>query len=70
MNYNRDLYKAIITNVVLRNNSLASSESILANVYKRKPIMEVWVDLSQNNVIKVLDMPEKIKYDGIPVAVF
>jgi len=68
--YSPNLYKVIITKAEIRGGAEATGKEILTSVYMREPIIEVWVDLSTHSVIKVLDMPEEIKYQGIPVAVF
>ncbi len=68
--YNRNLYKVIITKADMRESMDASGKEILTSVYLREPIVEVWVDLSTHTVIKVMDMPEEIKYQGVPVAVY
>ena len=47
-----------------------TGKEILTLVYLREPIVEVWVDLSTHAVTKVLDMPEEIMYQGVPVAVY
>lgn len=68
--YDQSLYKVIITKADMRDGTDATGKEILMSVRLREPVVEVWVDLSARTVIKVLDMPEEIKYQGIPVAVF
>ena len=68
--YNPDLYKVIFTKADIRSGGTAAGKAILSSVCLRQPVVEVWVDLSANAVIRVLEMPEEIKYEGIPVAVF
>ena len=48
----------------------AAGKEILTSVYLREPVAEVWINLSTNTVISVLEMPEEIKYEGIPVSVY
>jgi len=68
--YNQNLYKVILTKADMRDGMNVSGKEILTSVYLREPIAEVWVNLSAYAVIKVLDMPEEIKYQGVPVAVY
>ena len=68
--YDQNLYKVIITKAAVREGAEATGKEILTSVYLREPIAEVWVDLSARTVIRVLDMPEEIKYQGVPVAVY
>ena len=69
-NYDRNLYKVIFTKAYMRSGVRAEGRNILLSVYLREPIVEVWIDLSLQTVIKILDMPEEIMYKGIPVAVY
>ena len=69
-NYDRNLYKVILTKADIRDGKAATGKDILTSVYMREPILEVWVDLSTNTVIKILEMPTEIKYKGIPGAVY
>ena len=68
-NYDDNLYKIIITRVITRSDGV-SIENLLTNVHTREPIIEIWIDLSEQSVIKILDMPEVVRYEGIPVAIF
>ena len=68
-NYNNNLYKVIITRVITRDNNIPI-ESLLTNVHTREPLVEVWVDLSTQSIIQILDMPENLMFEGIPVAIF
>ena len=68
--YDPNLYKVIITKADTWNGAEATGKEILTSVCMREPIAEVWVDLSASAIIKVLDMPEEIKYQGVPVAVY
>ena len=69
-NYNANLYKVIITKITTRNNNTVSASDLLTNVYAREAIAEVWVDLSKQQVTQILDMPQTIRYDGIPTAIY
>ena len=54
----------------MRDGAEAAGKDILTSVYLREPVAEIWVDLSARTVIKVLNIPEDVKYQGIPVAVY
>jgi protein-S-isoprenylcysteine O-methyltransferase Ste14 len=69
-NYDTNHYKVIVTKVELRDNNARSTGEVLKNVHTREPIIEVWVNLPKETVTKILEMPEKIKYEGIPVSVW
>lgn len=69
-NYDQNIYKVIFTKVDIRSNKDVSGIDIIANVEKREPLVEVWVNVADHKVIKILDMPEYIKYQNIPIAVY
>lgn len=69
-NYNKNLYKIIFTKAELRTNSDVKGKDIILNVVQRIPLAEVWIDAANHKVVKVLEMPAKIMYDYIPVAVY
>ncbi|MCL2201940.1 MAG: hypothetical protein FWB75_08235 [Oscillospiraceae bacterium] len=66
-NYNPNYFKVIITRVSLRNSDAGLT---LTNVHTLDAIAEVWVDISEQRVTYIPDIPEEIKYDGVPVAIF
>ena len=68
--YNKNLYKIIFTKATLLDNSTATGKKILTDTIQRLPLLEVWVDLSQETVVKILEIPEHIKYSNIPVALY
>ena len=68
--YDTNLYKVIITKITTRNNNTVPTSDLLTNVYAREAIAEVWVDLSRQQVTQILDMPQNIRYDKIPVAIY
>ena len=68
--HNNFLYKIIFTSVETRGNENVTGKEILANVMTRSPLLEVWVDLRENMVTQILEIPEEYKYKGIPVAVY
>lgn len=69
-NYDPNLFKAIFTKAVIRDGTSAEGKDILKYVYLREPIIEVWVDLTSQTITKILDMPEEIMYEGVPVAIY
>lgn len=69
-NYNRNVYKIIFTRAEIRANQPVTGKKILTTVQKREPIIEVWVDISNQKVVQILEMPEHIMYQGVPVAVY
>jgi protein-S-isoprenylcysteine O-methyltransferase Ste14 len=69
LNYDDNLYKIIITRVITRSD-VVTIENLLRNVHSREPIVEIWIDLYEQSVTQILDMPEHIMFDGIPVAIF
>ena len=69
-NYDSNYFKVIITRVNLRNNDITLSSNLLTNVHTLEAIAEVWISISEQSVIQILDIPEEIKYEGIPVAIF
>lgn len=68
-NYDKTQYKIIFTEAILKDDA-ASVKDVLTNLDVRYGIVEVWVNLESNTVTKVLPMPENIKYDGIPEALY
>lgn len=68
--YDRNEYKMIITRADLRKDDILSDFDFLRNVVNREGVVEVWVDMEESKVIQVLDMPEAIKYEGIPEAIY
>jgi protein-S-isoprenylcysteine O-methyltransferase Ste14 len=68
--YDRNSFKVIFTEADLRKDGGIFGKDILRNVTARKPLAEVWVDLAEGRVTRVLDMPEKVSYENIPVALY
>ena len=61
--------KAIVTKATLRTPEAAWQE-IIAQTMAREPVAEIWVDLKQQKVTKVLSIPENYQYRNIPVALY
>lgn len=68
--YDTNLFKVIITKVTTRNNDIIPTSNLLTNIYARDPIAEIWINLSTKQVTQILDMPENIRYEGVPVAIY
>jgi protein-S-isoprenylcysteine O-methyltransferase Ste14 len=68
--YNMNFCKIIFTRAEVRTNHEVEEKDILLNTIKRVPIIEVWVDLSQNQVIEIKDPPASVKYENIPVPLY
>lgn len=68
--YDNTLYKVIFTKAELRGDGDIAGKEILTNVLKREPIIEVWIDLTEQKVVQILEIPATYQYQGIPVAIF
>jgi hypothetical protein len=68
--FDRDKYKIIFTKVEVRGNSDVEGTQLITNGIRRIPIVEIWVDTKQSKVTKIMDIPEKVMYENIPVAVY
>ncbi len=66
--YNNTRYKVIFTAVRCEGNP--AGKDILTSVREREPLAEVWVDLMEHRVTRILDIPVDYKYRGIPVPVY
>ncbi|MFZ5642879.1 MAG: methyltransferase family protein [Bacillota bacterium] len=69
-NYNKSLYKIIITRANLINSENAQGKDIILRATGRIPLIEVTVDLSQNKILKINDPPAKIRYENVPTPLF
>ena len=68
--YDETLFKVIITKVTTENGETVLNPYLLTKVHTREPIAEIRIDLSEGKVIEILDMPENVRYSGIPVAIY
>jgi hypothetical protein len=68
--YDNNLYKIIFTSVKTKGNVNVNGKEILKNVMTKTPLLEVWVDLNNNKITQILEIPEDYKYKGIPVTVY
>ena len=68
--YNKNQYKIIFMNTTLSEGNNEIPTDILWKTTKIHPLIEVWVDLEQAEVTDVKALPEDIKYEGIPEAIY
>lgn len=68
--YDKSLYKIVFNKASLRGNKEAGGKAIISSVAKREPLLEVWINVTEKKVVKILKMPEKIRYENIPVAIY
>ena len=68
--YDRALYKIIFTRAELRTGQAAEGKDILVKTKKRRPVVEVTVDLSRERVSRITAPPTTTKYENIPVPIF
>lgn len=69
-NYDRKQFKVILTKGVNKGDRAVPTSKLLLNLSKREPIAEIRIDLTEHKVTSILAMPEDIRYEGIPVAVY
>ncbi len=69
-NENDHLYKIIFTRAVLSDNKIFSSKNLLSATVFTVPLVEVWIDLVDKKVIKILEPPQEINYENIPLPVY
>lgn len=69
-NYDKSEYKIIITKAEMRSKADVKGKQIIQNLKSRKILAEVWVNIEEGKVVKVLDMPDNIMYEDIPVAIY
>lgn len=69
-NYNKSEYKIIFTKAEMRSKGNVTGKQIIQNLKSREAFIEVWVNLKEGKVIKVLDMSDDIMYKDIPVAIY
>lgn len=69
-NYDPTQYKLIITKAIPNGTAFSSGKAILTQLHSRESLLEVWVNTQTQQVTKILQMPEKVKYEGIPEAIY
>ncbi|SES97951.1 Protein-S-isoprenylcysteine O-methyltransferase Ste14 [Natronincola peptidivorans] len=69
-NYDTNNYKVIFNKVEVRGNQDVTGKDLIRNVARREPIVEVWVNVEEGSITKIMGMPERIMYDNIPVAIY
>ena len=68
--YDKNQYKVIFIKPQLSIDRVTNGKEILWNLVKIQPVVEVRVSLEKNEVTDILDMPESVKYAGIPEAIY
>ncbi len=68
--YDNKLYKIIFTRAHLITGQQVEGKEIILNTARRTPVVEVWVDLSQQKVTAIKNPPESVKYENIPVPLY
>ena len=69
-NYDQNKAKVIIVKASPRKKDAAATANMFTNVHTTKGITEIWVDLSGQRVSRILDMPEHVRFEGVPVAFY
>lgn len=67
--YDKNMLKVIITKATLRTPTAVGHE-IITQTMDREPLAEIWVDMKQQRVTKILSIPENYQYRNIPVALY
>lgn len=63
-------YKVIFTVPELKGEQNISGQEILNSAKGIEGKVEVWVDLELGEVISLYEIPETVKYEGVPVAIY
>lgn len=64
------LYKIIFTTAHLRTGQEVQGKKMLLHMVTRTPIVEVWLDVSKNQVIAIKEPPAKVMYENILVPIY
>lgn len=67
--YDRTQYKVIITKAALRTPDAVGMD-ILTETMARVPMAEIWIDLKNRSVTKIMAIPESYQYRNLPVALY
>jgi len=68
--YDSNLQAVLFTRAVSNNGDDKYGTEILANTIAVEPIIEVWVNLKEKNIVKILPPINVTRYKNIPVPVF
>lgn len=68
--YDKSKYKIIFTTPEVTKKGKVSGTDILQTTRKITPIVEVWVDLDNRQVIEIKEITNAVKYEGIPEAIY
>ncbi len=68
--YDENLYKIIFMQVDLRTEQDVEGKEILLNTTGRTPVTEVWVDLSEGDVVDIKTPLVMANYENVPVPIY
>jgi hypothetical protein len=68
--YDKNIYKIIFTQVDLKSDKDIEGNEVMLNTIKRRPVVEVKLDLSQHSVIEVKNTPANVRWGNIPTPLF
>jgi len=68
--YDKNLYKIVFTKADLRTDENVQGKELLRSVVRRTSIVEVWIDLSQNQVTRIQNPPTTTRFGNIPLPIF
>ena len=69
-NWDKTKYKVILTKAVFGGSGLPDGGNVLGHMVNKQPLIEVWVDLTQNKVIKCFSPPKVPYYGNRQVPIF
>lgn len=69
-NYDRSRYKVVFTRAQLPAGRTAAGDEILLQAVHKVGVVEVWVDLEAGQIEQVMDPPETVNYEGVPVPIY
>jgi protein-S-isoprenylcysteine O-methyltransferase Ste14 len=68
--YDRDLYKILLTRSIRGNDSGGGGYNIIRKTIKREPLMVIYVNRKLRSVTKVIHAPETVLWGDIPTPLF
>ena len=69
--YESNKYKLIYTIANFKNETIVKSgNDILMNALSTTPLLEVWIDLSRKQLIKITPLKGTQRYENIPEPIF
>lgn len=68
--YETSKVKVIVTQCLHKQNEILTGEKLIRKALTLKPIAEVLIDVNQSKILKVIDLPDKLRYNNIPEPIF